>query len=101
MPRKDTEEYKQYMREYMRQKRAAKAGTRSTVITNTVLRTNGLTNNVITVNPNEETQGMLQRNSAGTNYVWSGRRDSNSRLSAWEADILPLNYSRLSYFHFT
>ena len=27
---------------------------------------------------------------------WSGRRDSNSRLSAWEADILPLNYSRVS-----
>ncbi len=26
--------------------------------------------------------------------IWSGRRDSNSRLSAWEADILPLNYSR-------
>src|SRR5919108_6441709 len=25
----------------------------------------------------------------------SGRRDSNPRLSAWEADILPLNYSRL------
>src|SRR5574337_330806 len=25
---------------------------------------------------------------------WSGRRDSNPRRSAWEADILPLNYSR-------
>ena len=25
---------------------------------------------------------------------WSGRRGSNSRRSAWEADILPLNYSR-------
>jgi DNA-binding response OmpR family regulator len=25
---------------------------------------------------------------------WSGRRDSNSRLFAWEANILPLNYSR-------
>jgi hypothetical protein len=24
----------------------------------------------------------------------SGRRDSNPRLSAWEADVLPLNYSR-------
>ncbi len=26
----------------------------------------------------------------------SGRRDSNPRLSAWEADVLPLNYSRTS-----
>ena len=26
--------------------------------------------------------------------VWSGRRDSNPRHSAWEADALPLNYSR-------
>ena len=25
---------------------------------------------------------------------WSGRWDSNPRLSAWEADVLPLNYSR-------
>ena len=27
-------------------------------------------------------------------HVWSGRRDSNPRHSAWEADALPLNYSR-------
>ena len=27
----------------------------------------------------------------------SGRRDSNPRLSAWEADILPLNYSRAHF----
>src|SRR5690349_3757466 len=26
----------------------------------------------------------------------SGRRDSNPRHSAWEADVLPLNYSRLA-----
>jgi hypothetical protein len=26
----------------------------------------------------------------------SGRRDWNPRLSAWEADVLPLNYSRVS-----
>ena len=26
---------------------------------------------------------------------WSGRRDSNPRRPAWEAGILPLNYSRL------
>src|SRR5579859_2711880 len=28
---------------------------------------------------------------------WSGRRDSNPRRPAWEAGILPLNYSRLPY----
>ncbi len=27
-------------------------------------------------------------------FSWSGRRDSNPRHSAWEADALPLNYSR-------
>ena len=26
--------------------------------------------------------------------IWSGRGESNPRRSAWEADILPLNYSR-------
>ena len=26
---------------------------------------------------------------------WSGKRDLNSRPSAWEADALPLNYSRV------
>ena len=26
--------------------------------------------------------------------TWSGRRDSNPRRPAWEAGILPLNYSR-------
>jgi hypothetical protein len=31
---------------------------------------------------------------------WSGRRDSNSRLSAWEADVLPLNYSRLNRLYY-
>src|SRR5262245_16040376 len=25
---------------------------------------------------------------------WSGRRDSNSRLSPWQGDTLPLSYSR-------
>jgi hypothetical protein len=25
---------------------------------------------------------------------WSGRRESNPRHSAWEADVLPLNYGR-------
>jgi hypothetical protein len=35
------------------------------------------------------------------NHKWSGRRDSNSRLSAWEADVLPLNYSRLNRIYFS
>ena len=31
----------------------------------------------------------------GEEPIWSGRRDSNPRHSAWEADALPLNYSRI------
>ena len=27
--------------------------------------------------------------------IWSGKRDSNPRPSAWEADTLPLSYSRI------
>ncbi len=27
---------------------------------------------------------------------WSGRRDSNPRSSAWEADAVPLSYSRVT-----
>ena len=27
-------------------------------------------------------------------FIWSGKRDSNSRLSPWQGDALPLNYSR-------
>ena len=30
----------------------------------------------------------------GVMQVWSGRPGSNRRHSAWEADVLPLNYSR-------
>src|SRR5262245_1846853 len=29
-----------------------------------------------------------------TEEIWSGRRGSNSQLSAWEADTLPLSYAR-------
>ena len=29
-------------------------------------------------------------------FFWSGKRDSNPRPSAWEADTLPLSYSRLN-----
>src|ERR1700733_10957512 len=31
---------------------------------------------------------------AGLSFSWSGRPGSNRRHSAWEADVLPLNYSR-------
>ncbi len=31
--------------------------------------------------------------------LWSGRRDSNPRRPAWEAGILPLNYSRSDSTH--
>src|SRR6266446_8837123 len=30
------------------------------------------------------------------NVYWSGRRDLNPRPTAWEADALPLSYTRLS-----
>ncbi len=29
---------------------------------------------------------------------WSGKRDSNPRPSAWQADALPLSYSRSLHF---
>ncbi len=32
---------------------------------------------------------------AGTRLIWSGRRDSNSRLSPWQGDALPLSHFRL------
>ena len=31
---------------------------------------------------------------ANSRVFWSGRPGSNRRHSAWEADVLPLNYSR-------
>ena len=30
---------------------------------------------------------------------WSGRRDSNPRPSAWEADALPLSYTRIGSYY--
>ena len=30
--------------------------------------------------------------------IWSGRRESNPRHTAWEAVVLPLNYARLTRF---
>jgi hypothetical protein len=34
-------------------------------------------------------------------FYWSGKRDSNPRPSAWEADALPLSYFRPLYNFFT
>ena len=31
-------------------------------------------------------------------FIWSGKRDSNSRLQPWQGCALPLNYSRSVYF---
>ena len=36
----------------------------------------------------------IQLSYAPTLFIWSGKRDSNSRLSPWQGDALPLNYSR-------
>ena len=40
--------------------------------------------------------GLAHRSSSSpqARRTWSGRRGSNPRHSAWEADVLPLNYSR-------
>ncbi len=32
-------------------------------------------------------------------YRLSGKRDLNPRLSAWEADALPLSYSRINEYY--
>ena len=40
---------------------------------------------------------LLANNRTGRKE-WSGRRGSNSRLSAWEADTLPLSYARFSKY---
>ena len=42
-------------------------------------------------------RSKLMRNFGGLkrlSFSWSGRPGSNRRHSAWEADVLPLNYSR-------
>ena len=36
----------------------------------------------------------------GGNRKWSGRRDLNPRPSAWQADVLPLNYARTGFQRF-
>ena len=35
-------------------------------------------------------------NRGGLLLLWSGRPGSNRRSSAWEADVLPLNYARMA-----
>ncbi len=48
-----------------------------------------------------ETRGRSDRAAHGTCHAhppkreWSGWRGSNPRHSAWEADVLPLNYTRV------
>ena len=38
-----------------------------------------------------------QANSLTSCFYWSGKRDLNPRPSAWEADTLPLSYSRIFF----
>ncbi len=40
------------------------------------------------------TTGIEASDSSVTQIIWSGRSGSNRRHSAWEADVLPLNYAR-------
>ncbi len=45
--------------------------------------------------PKTELTGRLAENLLATScFYWSGRWESNPRHSAWEADVLPLNYAR-------
>ena len=39
-------------------------------------------------------KGFLDRAGLGCFEIWSGKRDLNPQPSAWEADTLPLSYSR-------
>lgn len=39
-------------------------------------------------------KGFLDRVGLGRFEIWSGKRDLNPQPSAWEADTLPLSYSR-------
>ena len=41
------------------------------------------------------TRTTLSLRLLSTVNFWSGRRESNPRHSAWEADVLPLNYARM------
>ena len=37
---------------------------------------------------------LIEKSARWSGFIDSGRRDSNPRRPAWEADILPLNYAR-------
>jgi hypothetical protein len=52
----------------------------------------GLSNNQYTTAPD----GSCLEAGTTTKTCWSGRRDSNSRLSAWKAEALPLSYDRVN-----
>ena len=38
---------------------------------------------------------ILQKTLFEASFIWSGRRDSNSRRSPWQGDALPLSHSRI------
>jgi hypothetical protein len=77
-------------REYMRQKMEATTGIEPVMA---VLQTAALATWLRRLNIVPwTTERQVQRHPT---ISWSGRRDSNPRHSAWEADALPLNYSRV------
>ena len=43
---------------------------------------------------------MVSGSNVAFRVVWSGRRGSNPRHSAWKAEALPLSYSRLISVYF-
>ena len=44
-----------------------------------------------------ESQSFATKKHPNGCYIWSGRRDSNSRHSPWQGDALPLSHSRISF----
>ena len=44
----------------------------------------------------ENKNALTVFNHKGLIFLWSGKRDLNPQPSAWEADTLPLSYSRKS-----
>ena len=51
-----------------------------------------LVNNLYAIKQKRETDFCFS-------FVWSGRRDSNSRPSPWQGDALPLSHFRISMFY--
>ena len=60
----------------------------------------GLFCNLLIPPPYKHVVGIrkLQKVAYATSFCLSGKRDSNPRPSAWEADALPLSYSRMIHF---